>query len=63
MGTDLIDFNVFMMSDNPGMDLPRVELSAFDGSPAAHWKFISQFQTYMAAGTYDGSQRLLCLLH
>lgn len=44
-------------------ELPNVELSYFDGQPRRYWKFVRQFQTYVALTVMDDSQRLLCLIH
>ncbi|TNN16759.1 Gag-Pol polyprotein, partial [Schistosoma japonicum] len=46
-----------------GLDLPKVELSYFDGQPTAYWMFIRQFETYVASRVIDDSQRLLYLIH
>ncbi|CAH8289050.1 unnamed protein product [Schistosoma bovis] len=44
-------------------ELPKVELSYFDGEPRGYWKFIRQFETYVASRVTDDSQRLLYLIH
>ncbi|CAH8627595.1 unnamed protein product [Schistosoma bovis] len=46
-----------------GPELPKVELSYFDGEPRGYWKFIRQFETYVASRVTDDSQRLLYLIH
>lgn len=46
-----------------GLELPKVELCYFDGKPKEYWKFIKQYDTYVAARVSDDSQRLLYLLH
>ncbi|CAH8590106.1 unnamed protein product [Schistosoma intercalatum] len=46
-----------------GPELPKVELSYFDGEPKGYWKFIRQFETYIASRVTDDSQRLLYLMH
>ncbi|CAH8464629.1 unnamed protein product [Schistosoma bovis] len=46
-----------------GPELPKVELSYFDGEPRGYWKFIRQFETYIASRVTDDSQRLLYLMH
>ena len=46
-----------------GVDLPKVELMSFDGRPTVYWKFIRQFQVYVASKTDDDGQRLLYLIH
>ncbi|CAH8541510.1 unnamed protein product [Schistosoma bovis] len=43
--------------------LPKVELSYFDGESRGYWKFIRQFETYVASRVTDDSQRLLYLIH
>ncbi|VDP39145.1 unnamed protein product [Schistosoma curassoni] len=40
-----------------GLELPKVELSYFDGQPRGYWKFIRQFETYVASRVTDDSQR------
>ncbi|CAI2734059.1 unnamed protein product [Schistosoma spindalis] len=45
------------------LELPKVELSYFDGQPKEYWKFIRQFETYVASRVIDDSQRLLYLIH
>ncbi|OON23730.1 zinc knuckle [Opisthorchis viverrini] len=45
------------------MDLPRVELTKFDGSSHDYLKSIRQFGFYVESRTTEGGQRLLCLLH
>ncbi|OON21858.1 hypothetical protein X801_02246 [Opisthorchis viverrini] len=45
------------------MDLPRVELTKFDGSSHDYLKFTRQFEFYVESRTTDDRQRLLCLLH
>ncbi|KAH9578545.1 hypothetical protein MS3_00004738 [Schistosoma haematobium] len=44
-------------------ELPKVELSYFDGEPRGYWKFIRQFETYVASRVTDDNQRLLYLIH
>ncbi|CAH8508615.1 unnamed protein product [Schistosoma haematobium] len=46
-----------------GPELPKVELSYFDGEPRGYWKFMRQFETYVASRVTDDSQRLLYLIH
>ncbi|CAH8581618.1 unnamed protein product [Schistosoma bovis] len=46
-----------------GLELPKVELSYFDGQPRGYWIFIRQFETYVASRVTDDSQRLLYLMH
>ncbi|CAH8607335.1 unnamed protein product [Schistosoma haematobium] len=46
-----------------GPELPKVELSYIDGEPRGYWKFIRQFETYVASRVTDDSQRLLYLIH
>ncbi|CAH8641973.1 unnamed protein product [Schistosoma margrebowiei] len=46
-----------------GLELPKVELSYFDGQARGYWKFIRQFETYVASRVTDDSQRLLYLIH
>ncbi|CAH8579950.1 unnamed protein product [Schistosoma guineensis] len=46
-----------------GLELPKVELSYFDGQPREYWIFMRQFETYVASIVTDDSQRLLYLMH
>ncbi|CAH8547681.1 unnamed protein product [Schistosoma haematobium] len=46
-----------------GLELPKVELSYFDGQPRGYWIFIRQFETYVASRVTDDSQCLLYLMH
>ncbi|VDP47737.1 unnamed protein product [Schistosoma margrebowiei] len=46
-----------------GLELPKVELSTFDGQPAKYWKFIRRFELYVVCKVEDDGQRLLYLLH
>ena len=45
------------------LDLPKVELSTFDGEPTCYWSFIRQFQMHIESRVSDESQRLSYLLH
>ena len=44
-------------------DLPRVELTSFDGNSVDYWKFVRQFECYVESKTNDPGQRLLYLLY
>ncbi|KAF4514212.1 UNVERIFIED_CONTAM: hypothetical protein B566_EDAN019445, partial [Ephemera danica] len=44
-------------------DLPRVELTYFDGDPVKYWKFVQQFKYYVESREVDDGQRLLFLVH
>ncbi|VDP00367.1 unnamed protein product [Schistosoma margrebowiei] len=46
-----------------GLELPKVELSYFDGQARGYWKFIRHFETYVVSRVTDDSQRLLYLMH
>ncbi|KAH9584424.1 hypothetical protein MS3_00006031 [Schistosoma haematobium] len=46
-----------------GPELSKFELSYFDREPRGYWKFIRQFETYVASRVTDVSQRLLYLIH
>ncbi|CAH8548192.1 unnamed protein product [Schistosoma haematobium] len=44
-------------------ELPKVELSYFDGQPRGYWKFLREFETYVESRVKDDGQRLLYLIH
>ncbi|VDO93692.1 unnamed protein product [Schistosoma mattheei] len=44
---------VTLASPSVGLELPKVELSTFDGQPAKHWKFIRQFELYVVSKVED----------
>ncbi|CAH8509298.1 unnamed protein product [Schistosoma guineensis] len=46
-----------------GPELPKVELSYFDGQPRGYWKFLREFETYVESRVKDDGQRLLYLIH
>ncbi|CAH8545054.1 unnamed protein product [Schistosoma haematobium] len=46
-----------------GLELPKVELSYFDGQPRGYWRFLREFETYVESRVRDDSQRLLYLTH
>ncbi|CAH8498883.1 unnamed protein product [Schistosoma mattheei] len=46
-----------------GPELPKVELSYFDGQPRGYWKFLREFETYVESRVKDDGQRLLYLMH
>ncbi|VDO97291.1 unnamed protein product [Schistosoma margrebowiei] len=54
---------VTLESLSVGLELPKVELSTFDGQPAKYWKFIRRFELYVVSKVKDDGQRLLYLLH
>ncbi|CAI2733762.1 unnamed protein product [Schistosoma spindalis] len=54
---------VTLASLSVGLELPKVELSTFDGQPAKYWKFVRQFDLYVVSKVEDDGQRLLYLLH
>ncbi|CAH8595656.1 unnamed protein product [Schistosoma guineensis] len=54
---------VTLESLSVGLELPKVELSTFEGQPAKYWKFIRQFDLYVVSKVEDDGQRLLYLLH
>ena len=45
------------------LELPKVELSYFDGNPVNYVKFIKQFEYHVESKVNDPGQRLLQLLH
>ena len=45
------------------LELPRVELTPFDGDAARYWKFMRQFETFVEAKVSNDEQRFLYLLH
>ena len=47
----------------PTTELPRVELTPFDGEPGGYWKFIRQFENFVECDTGDPGQRFLYLMH
>ncbi|MBM6549426.1 hypothetical protein, partial [Streptococcus dysgalactiae] len=46
-----------------GLELSKVELLIFEGSPRNYWKFIRQFDYYVATNVRDDGHRLLYFLH
>ena len=44
-------------------ELPKVELSKYDGSTADYWNFIKQFEMHVEDRTSDAGQRMLLLLN
>ena len=48
---------------HPMTELPRVELTPFDGEPGGYWKFIRQFENFVECNTADPGQRFLYLMH
>ncbi|CAH8650652.1 unnamed protein product [Schistosoma curassoni] len=46
-----------------GPELPKVELSYFDGQPRGYWKFLREFEAYVESRVKDDGQRLLYLIH
>ncbi|GAA48417.1 protein disulfide-isomerase, partial [Clonorchis sinensis] len=45
------------------VELPKVELSYFDGNPSHYWRFTRQFEIYIESKVQDAGQRLLYLIH
>ena len=45
------------------LELPKVELSYFDGNPVNYVKFIEQFENHVESKVNDPGQMLLQLLH
>ena len=45
------------------LELPKVELSYFDGNPVNYVKFIKHFEYHVESKVNDPGQRLLQLLH
>ncbi|MBM6549254.1 DUF1759 domain-containing protein [Streptococcus dysgalactiae subsp. equisimilis] len=62
-GTDIGSIQTALAPMLAGLDLPKVELLAFEGSSSTYWKFIKQFDYYVAPKVKDEGQRLLYLLH
>ncbi|KAH9578491.1 hypothetical protein MS3_00000188 [Schistosoma haematobium] len=46
-----------------GLELPKVELSHFDGQPRGYWRFLKEFETYVESRVKDDGQCLLYLIH
>ncbi|KAK4467347.1 hypothetical protein MN116_000291 [Schistosoma mekongi] len=63
LGLELSGKSVTPVAPVVGLELPKVELSYFDGQPRRYWKFVRQFETYVASRVTGDSQRLFYLIH
>uniref|UniRef100_A0AA84Z6N0 CCHC-type domain-containing protein n=1 Tax=Schistosoma margrebowiei TaxID=48269 RepID=A0AA84Z6N0_9TREM len=62
-GLESTEKSVLPITPVVGLELPRVELSYFDGQPRGYWKFLREFETYVESRVKDDGQRLLYLIH
>ena len=62
-GSEMSKHNVVPKLPLVGLELPKVELSYFDGQPKQYWRCIKEYETYIASRVGDDSQRLVYFIH